>query len=132
MYLFLSSVAAVQAYSSWQIAVQLKITGGRLTLLRIYCPHDGVDVETRERFFDELNEATTNYAKAGPVIACGELNTHLKYRYAGESACFGPHFFDCHEQTTGCADGGYQPGPFGAILLRDGNGGEKTFLHKSI
>ena len=91
----LSSVTAVQAYSSWQIAVQLKITGGRLTLLRIYCPHDGVDVETRERFFDELNEATTNYAKAGPVIACGELNTHLKYRYAEESAFFGPHLFDC-------------------------------------
>ena len=91
----LSSVTAVQAYSSWQIAVQLKITGGRLTLLGIYCPHEGVDVETRERFFDELNEATTSYSKAGPVLACGDLNTHLKYRYAEESAFFGPHLFDC-------------------------------------
>ena len=88
-------MVAVQAYSSWQIAVQLKITGGRLTLLGIYCPHEGVDVEARERFFDELNGATTSYSKAGPVLACGDLHTPLKYRYAEESAFFGPHLFDC-------------------------------------
>ena len=64
-------------------------------MLGIYCPHEGVDVEARERFFDELNGATTSYSKAGPVLACGDLNTHLKYRYAEESAFFGPHLFDC-------------------------------------
>ena len=93
----LSSVTAVQAYSSWQI------TGGRLTLLGIYCPHEGVDVETRGRFFDELNEATTSYSKAGPVLACGDLHTPLKYRYAEESAFFGPHLFDDgHEVVHEC------------------------------
>ena len=119
----LSSVTAVQAYSSWQIAVQLKITGGRLTLLGIYCPHEGVDVETRERFFDELNEATTSYSKAGPVLACGDLNT-FEISVCRGVCVFWPTLVRL-SGTTGCADGGYKSGPSSAILLRDGNGGEK-------
>ena len=76
----LPSLLNVRAFSPEIIGIQLKITGGRLTLVGINCSHDGHDLAAREAFFETLFDVHTKYSGAGPMGYCGDLTSKITFR----------------------------------------------------
>ena len=87
------SVLSIRAVSHQIIYIQLKIRGGKFTLIGIYAPHEGRPEEEREDFFNTLSDVTAPLTREGPVAICGDCNSHLNYRRPGEEFIIGPHLF---------------------------------------
>ena len=51
-------------------------------------------MEDKERFYESLSVTIFSLSRAGPVGICGDLNSKINFRRAGEENITGPHIFN--------------------------------------
>ena len=77
---------------------KLKTSGGTLSLVNVYAPHGGYQVERRTQFFDELDKAVADSRTYGMQLLTGDFTWRIHRKFGGEEAilgnnCFGnPHY----------------------------------------
>ena len=75
-------------------AIQLKITGGLLSIIGVYLPYESHDNESeRVDAYGALEELHVRCQRAGPTLAGGDFNTKVQFRRTSEVDHFGPHLF---------------------------------------
>ena len=74
-------------------SLRVKQSGGVLTVLSAYAPHNGHTVEDRQLFFTSLSENTRIRNKHSSTFVCGDLNAQLGQLCVGEEASIGPYVY---------------------------------------
>jgi exonuclease III len=74
-------------------SLRIKQFGGVLTVLSVYAPHNGHQLEDRQLFFSTLSENTRIRNKHSSTFVCGDLNAQLGQVGMGEEDIIGPHVY---------------------------------------
>ena len=90
---FMKFVTGIRGVSEHIIYIQIKIAGGLFSVVGAYAPHEGRPMEDKERFYESLSVTIFSLSRAGPVGLCGDLNSKINFRRAGEENIIGPHIF---------------------------------------
>ena len=98
-------IVGIRGVSEHIIYVQMKIAGGRFSVVGVYAPHEGRPLEEREAFYEPLSVILHSLSRDGPLSIFGDLNCKLNFRLAGENNNLGPYLFNRG-----------QPGPPGGEL----------------
>ena len=98
-----SSIVAFKSISDRIASLRVKVTGGMLTILSAYAPHEGdkYPFEVRHDFFSLLSKHTRRHNQNTVTMVCGDFNTQMRYVKAGEANVLGPYVFrkSCNQSS---------------------------------
>ena len=75
-------------------ALQFKTLGGMFSIICTYVPYEIADNEAeRIATYEAMEEMHLEYARRGPTLCIGDMNTKIQYRHQSECKYFGPCLF---------------------------------------
>ena len=89
----IKSIISFRGINDRLASLRVKQSGGILTLLSAYAPHNGHTIEDRQLFFASLSENTRIRNKHSSTFVCGDLNAQLGQLCVGEEASIGPYVY---------------------------------------
>ena len=73
----IKSIISFRGINDRLASLRVKQSGGVLTILSVYAPHNGHKLEERQLFFSTLCENTRIRTKHSSIFVCGDLNAQL-------------------------------------------------------
>ena len=89
----IKSIISFRGINHRLASLRVKQSGGVLTVLSAYAPHNKHTLEDRQLFFSTLSENTRIRNKHSSTFVCGDLNAQLGQVCMGEEPIIGPHVF---------------------------------------
>ena len=87
------SIMSFLQFSNRMASLKIRTSGGSISLISTYCPHNERPIEERRQFF----ESFANFAQArkahGPTLIYGDFNARLHRRNPDEEDFIGPYVF---------------------------------------
>lgn len=89
----IKSVISFRGINDRLASLRVKQSGGVLTILSVYAPHNGHKLEARQHFFLTPSENTRIRNKHSSTFVCGDLNAQLGHVGMGEEQIIGPYVY---------------------------------------
>ena len=88
-----NAIVSFKAISDRVASLRVKVTGGILTLITVYIPHDGHSLDERQAAFADLSKATGTRTSHTSTLILGDFNAQLGDTEPGEEEVVGPFVF---------------------------------------
>ena len=87
------AVITFHAYTDRVACLKLKVNGGTVSLISVYCPHSGHDAEVRRQLFADLGGLMRKSTQHTTTLVLGDFNARLHRCQDSEHNVIGPHVF---------------------------------------
>ena len=104
---FLLDAETSRAVLEWKpvsdriITLRLNSNHIKTTFIQVYAPHDSLDEESKDAFYNSLQEVIKNTPRHDMVMVMGDLNAKIGYQKEGEERSVGAHALTAERNDNG-------------------------------